>query len=155
VQINGQTFVAGYANGETIIVFAGAGDDQVFMDDSAGLKWSAEFFGESGNDHLVGNGRNDVLVGGDGADILEGQGGRDVLIGGAGADVLLGGDDEDVLIANATIYDSNRNALDAIMAEWGRTDRDYDGRVNDLRTGGGLNGSFVIDNKTVFMAQDD
>src|SRR5262249_52853688 len=41
VQVNGQTFVSGYASGETIIVYAGAGDDTVIMDDTAGLEWRA------------------------------------------------------------------------------------------------------------------
>jgi Ca2+-binding RTX toxin-like protein len=148
-QINGQSIVADYQSGETVIVHAGAGDDTVVMDDTAGLKWNAEFYGEAGNDHLVGNAKNDILVGGDGNDTLEGRGGNDVLIGGRGADVLLGGDGEDILIGNATVYDTNPAALEAIVAEWTRTDLSYDQRVNDLRKGGGLNGGFVLNKDTV------
>src|SRR5262249_58317241 len=102
-----------------------------------------------GNDHLVGNAQNDILVGGDGNDVLEGGAGRDVLIGGLGTDTLNGGTDDDILVGGATIYDQNLEALDAIMAEWARADRSYDQRINDLRQGGGLNGTFVLNKNTV------
>jgi Ca2+-binding RTX toxin-like protein len=147
---NGQTTVADYQNGETVIVHAGAGDDTVAMDDSAGLKWQAAFFGEDGNDHLVGNAQNDILVGGNGNDVLEGAGGKDLLIGGLGTDRLRGGDGADILVGDATIYDQNLTALEAILAEWARSDIGYDQRINDLRQGRGLNGSYVLSKDTVF-----
>jgi Ca2+-binding RTX toxin-like protein len=148
-QNNGQTTVADYQNGETVIVHAGAGDDTVVIDDSAGLKWQAAFFGEDGNDHLVGNAQNDILVGGNGNDILEGAGGKDLLIGGLGTDTLRSGDGADILVGDATIYDQNLTALEAILAEWARSDLGYDQRINDLRQGRGLNGSYVLSKNTV------
>jgi hypothetical protein len=44
----------------------------------------------------------------------------------------------------------NRTALDAIMAEWSRTDADYATRVNHLLAGGGLNDPDFLNNTTVF-----
>src|SRR5262249_31730948 len=84
-----------------------------------------------------------------GANVLTGRGGRDVIIGGGGADHLSSDGGEDILIAGTTIYDSNASALDAIMAEWGRTDRAYQQRVDDLHFGAGTNGSVVLDTKPV------
>jgi hypothetical protein len=52
-------------------------------------------------------------------------------------------------IARRTAYDRNRTALEAIMAEWGRTDLSYEARVHDLLHGSGgvpaLNASTVFD----------
>jgi Ca2+-binding RTX toxin-like protein len=111
--------------------------------------------GGSKNDTLVGNGLNNVLVGGPGNDVLSGSGGRDLLVGGNGADTLTGGDDDDLLISGLLTYYNestkvlNRAAIDAVMAEWARTDLGYDSRISNLRNGGGLNGSFKLDSLTV------
>jgi hypothetical protein len=78
---------------------------------------------------LVGNGRN-VLIGGNGR--------RNLLIAGASASTLRGGDDDDILIAGTTVYDSDLTALQAIMAEWARTDEDYATRVANLTSGSGV-----------------
>lgn len=97
-EMNGRTIAGGYAGGETVSVFAGAGNDHVSMDPSV-TTWRAELHGEAGNDHLIGSGQADVLDGGDGNDHLDGLGGDDVLIGGAGHDVLDGGAGADHMIA--------------------------------------------------------
>src|SRR6185436_10056083 len=44
-QINGQTIVGGYQGGETISVFAGAGNDHVTVDSSV-TTWRTELYGE-------------------------------------------------------------------------------------------------------------
>ncbi len=75
-----------------------------------------------GNDTLVGGSGSDILVGGGGNDSLTGGGGRDLLIGGAGASTLSGGGGDDLLIGGSTTYGSTIAALDAILAEWDRTD---------------------------------
>jgi Ca2+-binding RTX toxin-like protein len=126
--------------------------------------------GGSADDILIGDGKdnvlqggpgNDILIGGDGNDTLKGGPGRDLLIGGLGGDVLDGGTGDDILIGGFTSFDTqvtstgtthdiNVTALQAIMAEWTRTDISYDQRVNHLRKGGGLNGSFVLNKTTVF-----
>ena len=48
------------------------------------------------------------------------------------------------LIGGTTAYDQNLTALDAIMAEFARTDRNFHQRVSAIMNGGGLNGSFVL-----------
>jgi Ca2+-binding RTX toxin-like protein len=98
-EINGQLFVNDYLNGEIVVVHAGAGNDHVVMDDTAAFRWSADFLGEDGNDHLVGNAQNDRLDGGQGNDILEGLAGDDVLVGGPGVDLFIGGDGADQIFA--------------------------------------------------------
>ena len=80
-----------YTNGETINVYAGAGNDQVEMDPSAGAFWKAQFFGEEGNDRLIGGAMDDLLDGGPGNDLLEGGGGDNILLGGGGHNVLRNG----------------------------------------------------------------
>ncbi|MSR56218.1 MAG: hypothetical protein EXS05_00855, partial [Planctomycetaceae bacterium] len=102
--------------------------------------------GTSLNDTLRGNLLNNVLIGGAGADSLFGFGGRNLLVGGTGVGSLMGGDEDDVLISGIFSYFNestktlNRPAIDAIMAEWTRTDvaADYATRIAHLRTGGGL-----------------
>jgi Ca2+-binding RTX toxin-like protein len=110
-------------------------------------------FGDAGNDTLDARGStaNNILVGGVGTDTLQGGSGRDLLIGGGGGDTLHGNGGDDILIGNATDHDSNLTALNAIMAEWGRTDADYTTRVNHLfgSLGGGLNGGYFLNTTTV------
>jgi hypothetical protein len=94
--------------------------------------------GGAGDDLLVGDGNANVLVGGDG---------RNILIGDAGADALVGGTGDDLLIADTTAWDGNLAALNAIWAEWTRTDlpgtaqQQYDLRFKHLtgQVSGGLN----------------
>ncbi|GEM_PF-4988231 len=101
VRVNRQTQLYNYSNGETIFVYAGRGNDDVIMEDSAGLKWKAAFFGEEGNDRLVGSLLDDHLNGGSGNDYLQGGPGNDVLRGGAGNDILRGNQGDDILIGGA------------------------------------------------------
>lgn len=97
-QINGKVLVTEFQNCQTIFVYAGAGNDQVIMEESGGAHWKARFFGEKGADFLMGGMADDVLDGGAGRDVLIGGAGNDVLIGGPGRDVLNGGAGNDVLI---------------------------------------------------------
>ena len=87
---------------------------------------------------------NDILVGDGTGNLLRGGGGRNLLIAGSGAGTLSGGPDSDVLIGGATPFDKNVAALDAVLAEWGRTDESYSARVAHLLGGGGLNGSDAL-----------
>jgi hypothetical protein len=117
--------------------------------------------GGTGNETLsaAGSMANNVLIGGGGTNQLTGGLGRDILIAGLGASKLFAGSGDDILIGGWTDYDLTSTAmtydrklagLEAIMAEWGRTDltgtaqQQYNTRVNDLLSGGGLNGSFLL-----------
>lgn len=97
--------------------------------------------GGIGNDILQGQSGNDVLLGESNDDQLFGEGGRDLLIGGFGVDNLRGGLEQDIVIGGTTLHDNSTAALQAIMAEWGRTTRTYSQRITALRLGGGLNGT--------------
>ena len=81
-QIGRKSFSSAYKNGETVSVFGGEGNDHIVMDATAGQTWRAVFFGEGGNDHLVGSMQNDTLDGGAGNNILDGGGGADTLLNG-------------------------------------------------------------------------
>ena len=84
--------------------------------------------GSQGNDLLVGDANPNVLIGGTG---------RNVLIGGAGSDTVNAGpsSDDNILIGGTTAWDTNLAALEAIMAEWTRTDLNYADRFSDLTNG--------------------
>src|SRR5262249_33591238 len=91
------------------------------------------------------------LSGGVGNDILVGGSGRNILLGGTGADELHGGGDEDLLVGGATAHDANLPALLSLLAEWSRTDADYETRLGHLDGGlaGGLNGTSLLNAQTV------
>jgi hypothetical protein len=115
--------------------------------------------GATGNDILDARGSraNNVLTGGGGRNLLYGGQGRDLLIAGRGASLLIAGSGDDILMggwtnydlsSSTTTYDKKLAALEAIMAEWGSADS-YTTRVNDLESGGGLNGAALLNASTV------
>jgi Ca2+-binding RTX toxin-like protein len=120
--------------------------------------------GTAAADSITGDGTGNILIGGAGADVLQGGAGRDLLIGGSGLDTLRGGAGEDILIAGTTTYYDevygtlNLAAVNAIMAEWSRTDlvddsypTGYGSRRDHLSgaLGGGLNGTWLLNGTTV------
>lgn len=148
----GNDTLAGGAGNDFIL--AGANDDR--LDGGAGNDFiSAEagndlLFGGSGNDTMDGGLGDDILVGGYDVDRLYGGDGRDILIGGLGADELHGGAGDDILIGGYTrYYDSDATSLGALRDEW-TSDQDYGLRVAHLRSGGGLNGTTVLNATSVF-----
>jgi Ca2+-binding RTX toxin-like protein len=113
--------------------------------------------GGAGNDHLNAGGGGSVVHGGSGDDVLLGGAKNDILIGGTGADQLNGGSGQDILIGGTTAYDTDRDALFALLAEWNST-RTRAARITNLRTGAGpvLAGRKLQAGTTVFHdgAQD-
>ena len=95
--------------------------------------------------NVVGGGGTNILVGNGTGNTLTGGTGRNVLIAGSGPGRLLGGPGDDILVGGSTAYDRNLPALNAVMAEWKRTDLSYAQRVTHLLHGGGLNGATVLD----------
>ncbi len=159
VVINGMVTRTPYLNGETMIVYAGAGNDVVTLDASLDNRWSAEFHGEDGNDRLYGGPRADKLFGGNGNDALFGFAGPDLLLGQSGNDWLFGGLDDDLLIggvgedwlygesgsdlliAGYTTFDSSPEPLQRISGEWSSS-LSYSTRVLNVLAGtGSLAGS--------------
>ena len=131
-----------------ILVYGQAGNDYIQIGHN--VVTPAFLYAGNGNDTLIGGGGPDVMVGGSGKNVLAGGSSRNILIGGSGADVLIGGNADDILIAGYTAYDHNDVALAALFNEWNRATVSYAARVNDLMHGGGLNGSYVLNSKTVF-----
>jgi RTX calcium-binding nonapeptide repeat (4 copies) len=78
------------------IIYAGAGDDRLFVGDVAAI-----VDGGDGADSVLGGAGFDRLSGGNGDDALYGGEGRDALIGGRGADILFGGEGKDRLFGGA------------------------------------------------------
>jgi sugar lactone lactonase YvrE len=143
----GHIVVYGQSGNEVIQVAAKMIGGQV-----ATVAVPALLFGGAGNNIIstAGSSAVNVLVGGSGNDLLIGGSGRDILIGGGGADTLRAGAGGDVVIGGQTAYDSAPIALATLAAEWGRTDRDYRQRVQDLLgEAAGLNGPYLLGSRTV------
>jgi hypothetical protein len=127
---------------------------------AGGVKNIQNVTGGAGNDLILGGSQsgvlragagNDILVGGAGGNTLYGGSGYDILIGGRGKNTIWAGSNFDLMIAGFTAYDNNETALRSLMAEWSRRDRTYKQRIDDLSTGGGLNGRNKLQlGKTVF-----
>jgi uncharacterized repeat protein (TIGR01451 family) len=128
------------------------GDDTLFGGDGndtlRGGSGHDKLFGGLGNDRAFGDGGNDFVLGEGGNDQAFGGAGRDILIGGVGLDTLFGEANDDILIGGTTSADNDEAAAAAIFAEW-TSGNSYATRVNNLRLGGGANGSFVLDDTTV------
>ena len=112
-----------------IEMYLGGGSDIGSV--SSRVRVDAYIDGGDGSDLLIGGKGDDILLGGAGFDTLYGGAGRDLLIGGDDSDLILGDGGEDILISGTTAHDSNRAALDLIMAEW-TSSRSYSQRVDNL-----------------------
>jgi hypothetical protein len=93
--------------------------------------------------NVAGSIGNNLLVGDANANVLTGGTGRNILIGGKGSDTLDASrsTSDNLLIGGWTDYDTWLAALDAIFAEWTRTDLGFRDRFSDLLTGSNSTGS--------------
>jgi uncharacterized delta-60 repeat protein len=135
------------ADVQKIIVLLGSGDDFATVGGNVGFPLLID--GSDGNDSLSAGAGSAILLGGQGNDLLVGSGSRDLLIGGSGADQIVGIGNDDVLIGGTTAWDANPDALFQQLAEWNRPDLNYAERIDHLRDGGGLNGTYLLDEETV------
>ena len=71
---------------------------------------------------------------------------RAILSGGSGTDQLTADSGDTILIGGSTNFDKSLAALEAILAEWARTDETYAQRVGHIHgfTTGGLNGNYFL-----------
>lgn len=106
--------------------------------------------GGPGKDKIYGGRGHDVIIGGPGDDKIKGHGGRDLIIGGRGEDKLDGHEGEDVIVGGFYTFENDVASLRALLAEWTRTDLDFDARLANLIGGGGLNGDVVLNDSTAF-----
>jgi hypothetical protein len=97
--------------------------------------------GCAGNNILTGDAQGNILIGGGGTNTIVGGSGNSLLIGGSGGGSVTGGSGQDILIAGTTTFDSNETTLMSILREWQRTDKTFARKVQDLKNGGGYNGS--------------
>jgi hypothetical protein len=119
--------------GVTLIhVILCGGNDQATI--AGSITVPAILDGGPGNDKLNGGGGSNILIGGDGDDTLVGGPVRDLMIGGRGEDRIVGNAGDDIIIGGPTSYDSNAQALLAILAEW-NSSRKYSERVNNISNG--------------------
>jgi len=141
-----------------IIVYGRAGND--FLSITPIISLPAFLYGGAGDDYLIAGSSGGVLVGGAGNNILVGAAGRNVLVGGKGSGQrydgvqVYGTQGDNVVIGGTTDYDTNDLALANVLAEWSRTDADYQTRVAHLRgpgspSDGRKNGNFFLNTATV------
>jgi len=93
VVVNAVTTLFNTSTFQSVVVFAGAGDDSVAV--KASVAKPTELFGDEGNDQLSGGKGNDILHGGEGNDRLSGGAGNDVLLGDSGNDRIHGDQGDD------------------------------------------------------------
>jgi hypothetical protein len=96
--------------------------------------------------NVTGSLGNSLLVGDANANVLQGGAGRNVIIGGAGVDTIRGGGGDNLLIGDATSYDSQIAALEALMKYWDAA-TSFDSRVTGLKKGVTTSGLFLELNK--------
>ena len=148
IRMNGETALFANESGgnkliDRLVIYGQNGNDFVHVDNQVNLPSLID--GGAGNDYIEAGRGNNILIGGAGNDTLIAEGGADLLIGGLGSDLLMGGTGQDLLIAGYTSFDTNRQALESIMAEWGR-DSSYNSRRRNLlgQTNNGLNGGYKL-----------
>ena len=121
---------------------------------SDGVSNFQHILGGQGNNLLVGYGANEELVGGSGHNLLiDGNGSIFMPFHSRNA-LLVGGTGDNLIVAEGLSYTSNQQALDALFAEWSRTDETAAQRMAHLRTGVGSTGSYALNSSTLFSASD-
>jgi hypothetical protein len=108
--------------------------------------------------NVTGSQGNSLLVGDANANVLVGGAGRNVIIGGSGGDTIDAhlSQGDNIIIGGWTDWDMNVAALDAIMAEWTRTDLNptssFRIRYSDLLNGAGsINPLNVVNGQLILL----
>ncbi|MCP4144443.1 MAG: calcium-binding protein, partial [bacterium] len=100
-------------SGYSTMILGGGGDDTITNVAVGALGDNASFYGQSGNDTLIGSDNRlsgDLLVGGEDNDTLIGRRGNDTIDGGLGNDTIDGGGDDDKSIY--TLSSANPNPVE-------------------------------------------
>ena len=137
VTVNGASSSVARGDVHNIIVYGGAGNDDLEVDNSNGLyDFSTVLIGGKGNDTLVGGGGRDYLLGNDGNDVMSGGGGADSMMGGGGKDQMNGGGGADKM--DGDDGDDNMSGGDGAdnMHGDGGADRMNGGAGDDKMDGG-------------------
>ena len=99
---NGQDNVLEFANARLIDVagvFGGNGADTITASD---VTHDVAYYGQGGDDTMIGLSKRDQIFGDDGADTINAGGGVDLVDGGSGADIIDLGDGNDILHVNGS-----------------------------------------------------
>ncbi len=99
--------------------------------------------------NLTGGQGTNILVGDDNANTLQGGSGRNLLIGGGGIDHVVGGSGDNILIGGSISADLSLTVLDAVMAEFARTDEAFVTRFTHILSGDGTNDPSLLDPDSV------
>jgi hypothetical protein len=163
------TMNAGFGLGLTGFVLKGGNGNDTF--DATSYTGNISVDGQAGDDIILAGSGNDTLQGGIGNDWISGGAGNDTLLGGNGRDVLVGGlgadrlnttngtsatsdADDDILIGGTTSYDTNKNAIAAIIAEWGKS-TSFVSRVSKIKNTGTTTGGYKLTNLGTATVFDD
>lgn len=122
---------------DRIVINAGAGDDQITVDDS--VTANLLLAGGAGDDFIYGGGGNEIILGGSGNDLIRAGAGTDIVLGGTGNDNLEGQDGGDILLGQeGDDYLSGDKGNDILFGGNGQ-DTIYGGDNQDILLGQGGN----------------
>jgi Ca2+-binding RTX toxin-like protein len=153
VEINNAEQEFDYAQVNSFVVEALAGNDSVEFNDENPILKSALIRAGAGRDTVEGTNARDVVFGGTGADRIDGRGGSDILYGElgndflegkAGNDKLFGGSGNDALeggVGNDTLDGQNGN--DDLQGNSASLDQIRGGRGNDDFDNSDLSGEIL------------
>jgi phospholipase C len=134
-----------------IEIYGQGGNDKISV--APDVTTPTYIFAGSGNDKVEGGGGQTVIVGGSGDNRLTGGGGPSIIIGGSGHDHLNTGDGAALVVAGTTAFDANFEALEALLAEWSRTDVTFAQKLAHL-DGGATGGKNVLPGSTQAVILD-
>lgn len=121
------------AASDRIVINAGSGNDQIFVDES--VTANLLLAGGTGSDFIYGGGGNEIIIGGTGDDLIRAGSGSDIVLGGAGKDNLEGQDGGDILLGQqGDDYLSGDKGNDIVLGGNGQ-DSLYGGNDEDILLG--------------------
>ena len=140
--------LAGVEDLQTVVVDTGDGDDVLNASDLDSI-FTLIGRGGEGNDILFGGSGNDILLGEEGRDIIIANDGNDFVSGGEGNDILISGDGNDVLLgADGNDVLSGGRGNDILLAGDGNDTLNGGADIDFLDGGAGqdsaINGETVV-----------
>jgi phospholipase C len=111
-------------------VYGQGGDDRITVADDVTIP--AFLFGGNGEDRIRAGGGPTVVVGGGGEDTIIGGSGPSILIGGSEESKIRAGSGGSILIGGTTDFDSNAEALRALLKEWSSTSETFQQKMDHL-----------------------
>jgi acid phosphatase len=134
-------------------IYGQTGSDSITVDPAiTSATLPAFVFGGSGGGNIS-TGSNSLVIGGQQGTTKINAGANSIEIAGSGLGQLTSTNGSAILIPGNTLYNNNLKALEAIMAEWGRSDIGYNQKVTDLLgptpVAGSKNNGYFLNTSTV------